>query len=190
MAPIIALQPATYGPMFSIIVLTQSGDVHASPSSEAVARTLAALVPGAISGVIRDVTLASMEKSIDIEHIADHAGCELVTAGTWIETVRLALRTAREPKVFALLAGFAPENGFYEELSDLGWSGALKTSRLLERPETALQRLVPFLTPLAGVAASKDKFVIADGSNFRSWAGRLGRMDTMRTRARRVESGT
>jgi hypothetical protein len=176
--------------MFSIIVLTQSGDVHASPSSEAVARTLAALVPGAISGVVRDVILVSMEKSIDIEHIADHAGCELVIAGTWIETMRLALQKAREPKVFTLLAGFAPESGFYEELSDLGWGGTLKTSRLLERPETTLQRLVPFLAPLAGVAASKDAFVIADGSNFRSWAGRLGRMQTMRTRARRVESGT
>ncbi|MDF2118997.1 hypothetical protein PY365_25850 [Roseiarcaceae bacterium H3SJ34-1] len=188
MAPIIAPQPATYGSMFSIIVLTQSDNVHASPSSEAVARTLAALVPGAISGVIRDVILASMEKSTDIEHIADHAGCELVTAGTWIGTVRLALQKAREPKIFTLQAGFAPESGFYEELSDLGWSASLKASRLLERPETTLQRFLPFLAPVAGLAAAKDRLVNADGPDFRSWAGQLGRMDTMRTRARRVDS--
>ena len=177
--------------MFSVIVTTRDASVHASASPEATVRTLAALVPGAISGIIRDVVMtgprSDSDEGRDIARIADHAGCELADGNTWPEAMRAALKMAREPRIFALQAGFVPESGFYDELSDMTREAIMRPARLLERPASRLHRALPFLAPLAGVAAQKDELARAGGSDFTSWARQIGRMQTMRTRARRVD---
>lgn len=183
--------------MFSVIVTTCDPAVHGSASPEAVARTLAALVPGAISGAVRDVVMAGVEgtagptergwDSRDLARIADHAGCEFVVTEKWLDAVKGALKIAREPRVFVLQAGFAPENGFYEELSDLAWETHLSATRFLERPTAALHRALPFLAPLAGIVADKDRLAQASGSSFSAWTRSVGPKRTMRTRARRVD---
>jgi len=182
--------------MFSVIVTTCDPAVHGSASPEAVARTLAALVPGAISGIVRDVVMAATGQSEqdvkDLARIADHAGCEFIVTEKWLDAVQGALKIAREPRVLALRAGFAPESGFYDELSDLAWEASLRPTRLLERPATALHRTLPFLAPLAGIVAERNRLMQAAGSrasvaSFSAWARHVGPKRTMRTRARRVD---
>lgn len=191
--------------MFSVIVTTCDPAVHGSASPEAVARTLAALVPGAISGVLRDVVMTGTERPAgpnaqnlkDMARIADHAGCEFIVTGKWLDGVKDALKIAREPRVLALQAGYAPESGFYDELSDMAWETALRPTRLLERPASLLHRTLPFLAPLAGIVAERDRLIQASGSSFRTssfktssfktWARQVGPTRTMRTRARRVD---
>lgn len=199
--------------MFSVIVTTCDPAVHGSASPEAVARTLAALVPGAISGAVRDVVMTGTEWPAgpnapgdpdrrgqnlkDLARIADHAGCEFIVTGKWLDGVKDALKIAREPRVLALQAGYAPESGFYDELSDMAWGATLHPTRLLERPTSALHRALPFLAPLAGIVAERERLIQASGSNFsssdfktlsfRTWARQVRPMRTMRTRARRVD---
>jgi hypothetical protein len=66
--------------MLSAVVLATDLSRPRGASSEAVVRTLSALVPAAIEGIVRDVTLACAGDSAELRKIADHAGCEIVEA--------------------------------------------------------------------------------------------------------------
>ncbi len=139
--------------MFSALVLVQNGP-NGRPSSEAIVRTLSALVPAAIEGVVRDVALASQERSEDLSRIADYAGCEYVDA-PGDHLIGASLAVLKEPRIFILRAGRVPEHGFVGELADFAAYGAQKCGLLLETPNSLLTRMMPRLSRASGVVAPR-----------------------------------
>ncbi len=59
--------------MLSAIIATHE-------SERALVRTLAALVPGAVAGVISEVVVADGGSRDDTEQVADIAGCRFITS--------------------------------------------------------------------------------------------------------------
>lgn len=173
--------------MLSAIVLTS--DARLKPvAPDAVVRTLAALVPAAIEGLVRDVTLAGIGGG-DLAEIADHAGCEFTESAEADRIIAHALTLARGPNVFVLRAGRAPEAGFIDEIgdflarSDAGARGAL----MREKPETFLARLIPSLAPPVGLVASRQRMIDANRGDLASLVGAISPAVTLRARGRRVD---
>ncbi|MFN3889105.1 MAG: transposase [Beijerinckiaceae bacterium] len=140
--------------MFSALVLVQHG-ANGAPSSEAIVRTLASLVPAAIEGIVRDVALAAQSQSDDLSRIADHAGCEHVQADA-DKLIAAGLATLKEPRVLVLRAGRVPEHGFIGELADFAAYRAQQAGVLLDAPDSFLTRVVPRLARASGVVAPRD----------------------------------
>lgn len=139
--------------MFSALVLVQLGP-NGAPSSEAIVRTLSALVPAAIEGVVRDVALASQSKNDDLSRIADHAGCEYVDA-PGADLMGASLAVLKEARILILRAGRVPEHGFVHELADFAAYGAQHCALLLEAPNSLLTRMIPRLSRPSGVVAPR-----------------------------------
>jgi hypothetical protein len=139
--------------MFSALVLVQHG-VRGEPTSEAVVRTLTALVPAAIEGIVRDVALASPRRSEDFSRIADHAGCEYVEAPA-DSLVNDSLAALKEPRILVLRAGRIPEHGFTRELADLAAYRAQQCALMLDAPASLLTRVLPRLSRTSGVVAPR-----------------------------------
>jgi hypothetical protein len=100
--------------MLSVIVSTRND----GPGTVA---TLAALVPGATSGLVADVLLLDPDGSDEIRQIAEAAGCELFihradgegdTAGNGL---LLAAQRTRSPWLLFLRAGAVLQGGWIEE---------------------------------------------------------------------------
>ena len=173
--------------MLSAIVLAADSR-HKPASPEAMVRTLAALVPAAIEGLVRDVTLAGPAGS-DLAAIADHAGCEFTECTDPGQIVAQALKLARGPVVFLLRAGRAPEAGFIDEIgdflarSDAGQRGAL----MRDRPETFWTRTMPVLSPVVGLIAARQRMMEAGKGDLEGLVKALRPQVTLRARGRRVD---
>ena len=149
-------------------------------------RSLAALVPATVEGILRDVSLASATGVPGLERIADHAGCALIEAADIRAALLQALAATRETNVLLLRAGCAPEAGFGEELSELIGDGH-RLARLRERPDGFLTRLFPALAPAAAVLAPRERLAQIAAADFAAISRALGRAPTLRCRARRVD---
>jgi hypothetical protein len=78
--------------------------------------TLAALVPGAAAGVIREVLLVDRAGTGVIERVADVAGCHfLAFDGTRAAALAAGARAARSPWLMFLHAGAVLDSGWIEE---------------------------------------------------------------------------
>jgi hypothetical protein len=78
--------------------------------------TLAALVPGAAAGIIREVLLVDRSGSSVIERVADVAGCRfLASEGTRAAALAAGARQARSPWLMFLHAGAVLDSGWIEE---------------------------------------------------------------------------
>jgi hypothetical protein len=78
--------------------------------------TLAALVPGASAGVVREVLLVDRGGSSVIERVADVAGCRFLAAdGTRAAALAAGARQARSPWLMFLHAGAVLDPGWIEE---------------------------------------------------------------------------
>jgi hypothetical protein len=78
--------------------------------------TLAALVPGAAAGVIREVLLVDRADNGVIERVADVAGCGfLAFEGTRAAALAAGARAARSPWLMFLHAGAVLDNGWIDE---------------------------------------------------------------------------
>lgn len=166
--------------MLSALVLYE---VHplARDALEPVARTLAALAPAAIEGVVRDVAIVGPEGA-NLDFIADHAGCACVTASGGAQLARGAA-ALRGPLAFVIRAGAIPEAGFVADLDDLlraGGRGAL----LRLSPAGALQRVFPDIAPLAGVVAPCELAASGRASDLSALARLVRPAPTLRSRAR------
>jgi hypothetical protein len=171
--------------MLSVVVAVLNARGASPLSAEAVVRTLSALVPAVIEGVLRDVTLAAPSGHPEMRKIADHAGCELVE-GEGAELLRMGVESARGPNIFLLRAGRAPESGFAEEISDA--LGRTERSALLrEAPMSPLTRIAPGFAPLAGLMAQRDRLLAVSGGTLGAYARAVKPAITLRTRARLVE---
>ena len=78
--------------------------------------TLAALVPGAASGLIREVLLVDRAGNGVIERVADVAGCRFLPfEGTHAAALAAGARQARAPWLMFLRAGAVLDTGWIEE---------------------------------------------------------------------------
>jgi len=104
--------------MLSVIVATRD-------SERPLVRTLAALVPGAISGLITEVLIADGGSRDDTPAVADIAGCKLLAADDELlgRRLRTAAAAARAPWLMFLQPGI---------VLDTPWIGEMRS--FVERP--------------------------------------------------------
>src|SRR3954464_1763594 len=80
--------------------------------------TLAALIPGAAAGVIREVLLVDRAGTDVIERVADVAGCGFLPfTGSRAAALAAGARQARSPWLMFLHAGAVLDSGWIEETS-------------------------------------------------------------------------
>ena len=78
--------------------------------------TLAALVPGAAAGLVREVLLVDRSETGVIERVADVTGCRYLTfEGTRAAAMAAGARKARGPWLMFLHAGAVLDSGWIEE---------------------------------------------------------------------------
>ena len=172
--------------MLSAIIIVSDGNVPVSPSPEALVRTLAALVPAAIEGLVRDVVLAAPSGNPDLARIADHAGCEIAEADTPTAVIAAGLKAARGDALLVLRAGHAPERGFFEEMADLSDRlGLMGAVRVRATPESFLTRLLPGLTASVGLVALR-RSLPSQAPHLEGLISAARPKQTMRLRLRRV----
>jgi len=173
--------------MLSAIVLAADRSLPQSASSEAVVRTLSALVTAAIEGLVRDVTLACGGQSLELRKIADHAGCEIAEAADPAGAIAAGLASARGDVLLVLRAGYAPQAGFIEEISDM-FQRATRPNALRFRtvPDSFLTRLAPGFAPVQGLVA-KRSVLDPKSPDFATLVSRAGAAPTARVRLRRVD---
>jgi glycosyltransferase involved in cell wall biosynthesis len=97
--------------MLSVVIATNESERTLVP-------TLAALVPGATAGLVREVIIADPGSRDATAEVADVAGCELIVSDAPL-AVRLvqAAQCARGPWLLFLKAGAVPQAGWIEETS-------------------------------------------------------------------------
>ena len=173
--------------MLSAIVLATDRSAPQSASSEAVVRSLSALVSAAIEGIVRDVTLASAGHSEELRKIADHAGCEIAEASDPAGAIAAGLASARGDLLLVLRAGYAPQAGFIEEIADM-FQRATRPDALRFRivPTGFLMRLAPGLSPVRGLVAKRAILDVAS-PDLATLVRRAGAAPTARTRLRPVD---
>jgi glycosyltransferase involved in cell wall biosynthesis len=95
--------------MVSVIIATHNSENLLTP-------TLAALVPGAATGRVREVIVADAGSTDGTAEIADIAGCELlVERGPLAPRLRAAVARARSPWLMFLRAGVVLDPAWLEE---------------------------------------------------------------------------
>ena len=95
--------------MLSVIISTEGAE-HTAVA------TLAALVPGAASGLIREVILVDRSDNGVIERVADVAGCGFLPCkGTHAAALAEGARQARSPWLMFLHAGAVLDHGWVDE---------------------------------------------------------------------------
>jgi hypothetical protein len=167
--------------MASAIVFLSGKDAAAGRQDPALAftRSLGALVPAAVAGLVRDVTIAGLAGQ-DLGTIADHAGCGFVEAEAEADWLREALALAKGPDCLLMCAGYVPGPGFIEELRDIENRPNARGVFRAE-PGSWHQRLVPRLAPVAAAIAPMDLWPAQGTQDFQRMArGLKGR--TLRTR--------
>src|ERR1700712_5784871 len=95
--------------MLSVIIPTEGAE-------QPTVATLAALVPGAAAGLIREVLLIDRAGTDVIERVADVAGCRfLAFEGSHAAALAAGARQARSPWLMFLHAGAVLDSGWIEE---------------------------------------------------------------------------
>ncbi len=174
--------------MFSAVVLSIVSGVPVSASPEAMARTLASLVPAAVEGLIRDVTLAALTGADQARTIADHAGCSLAEAAAPEGVLAAGLAGVRNELVFILRAGYAPQAGFIEEIVDLfslAESRSPRSAIMRAIPDSLTTRLFPVMNPVHGLIARR-RDLPPKPASFEALRRSLAAPATMRCRLRPV----
>ena len=95
--------------MISVVIPTEGAE-------RPVVATLAALVPGAAAGIVRDVVLVDRTGSAAIEQVADIAGCDFLTFdGSRAAALAAGARQSRSPWLLFLRPGAVLEAGWIDE---------------------------------------------------------------------------
>ena len=95
--------------MLSVVIATNE-------SERALGPTLAALVPGATAGLVREVILADAGSRDATADVADIAGCRMLVSGSPLaQRLTEAAAAARAPWLLFIEAGVVPQTGWVEE---------------------------------------------------------------------------
>jgi len=95
--------------MLSVIIPTEGAE-------QPTVATLAALVPGAAAGLIREVLLVDRARTGVIERVADVAGCRFLSfEGSHAAALAAGARQARSPWLMFLHAGAVLDSGWIDE---------------------------------------------------------------------------
>jgi hypothetical protein len=176
--------------MLTAIVLANSQEKQgfARGAAEQTARTLAFLVSAAVQGLVRDAVLVG-EESAALRHVADYAGCTLVTESDPAAALMAALSSGRAEHVFLLTAGYAADPPLLDEIRDFLEFGRGRGSvcgLVREMPRGLVQRVLPAASPLAGLVAPRDKSRTASARDLADMARRLRPKVTFKAGARRL----
>src|ERR1700761_2741031 len=149
--------------MLSVIIPTEGEEQPA-------VATLAALVPGAAAGVIREVLLVDRADTGTIERVADVAGCGyLAFTGTRAAAMAAGARQARGPWLMFLHAGAVLDSGWIEEttqfiervsMSDRPRAGIFRYARS-PYAETRLSDGLKYLARMIGGPSAEQGLLIA-----------------------------
>lgn len=150
---------------------------------EPLVRTLSALVPAAVEGVVQDVILVLETGGPDIDRIADEAGCAIATGAGPADAMAQALRMAKAAQAMVLEAGCMPERGFHEELADELAAGA-RHAVMRRAEDSFVTRLLPVLSPLAAVVAPRESLAAAKVEGLASALRAVPRRERRLLRAR------
>jgi glycosyltransferase involved in cell wall biosynthesis len=95
--------------MFSVIIATHDSERGLVP-------TLAALVPGAMAGIVREVIVADAGSRDETEQVADIAGCRFLSSDEPLGArLKAAVATARGDWLMFLRPGIVPGANWIEE---------------------------------------------------------------------------
>ena len=171
--------------MLSTIVVTLPAPADASARAGALMRTLAALVPATVEGVVRDVTLLQVGDAASLAGIADEAGCHIVEERDFPAALARGVAGARSSWIFVVKAGTAPSRLFGEEAARAleGGLDADQSLLLREQPTGLLARLFPSLAPVAGVILPRDRLSGTPCAGFPDVVRRARRARTLPTSA-------
>ena len=151
---------------------------------ELIVRSLVWLVAAVVSGVVRQVVLASPDR-LDLDDIVDQAGCELVQARRESERLDAAAGLSRSERLLVLKGAVEPEPGFVDELAAfLARTNAGESALVLAAPQTLWQRLFPDRAPVVGVLANRD--LAAAAGDFSRLARSARHASRLRSRARPI----
>ena len=169
----------------TFVLLPPTPDGSSTPLGNLV-RTLGALVPGTIGGLVRDVSIVTQTASDEVRQVADHAGCALIEGERFADALRTAIARARSPMIFLLRAGAFVDRAFLDEVAqafgpdqpDRGASAFV----LREAPDGLIRRVLPDLAPAAGLIAQASA-VDASAKDFDTLVRRVSGKRTMASRA-------
>ena len=114
--------------MLSVIIATHD-------SERALVHTLAALVPGATAGVVREVIVADGGSRDETEQVADIAGCVFLSSGQSLGArLKAAAERARGEWLMFLMPGVVPGPTWIEETAAFVASGTGKRPYFRCRP--------------------------------------------------------
>ncbi|MDI6026690.1 glycosyltransferase [Corticibacterium sp. UT-5YL-CI-8] len=120
--------------MLSVVIETKNDE-------EALARTLASLVGGAVEGIVREVIVCDIGSTDQTQRVADHAGCHYVGQGG----VAAGIRQARCEWILLLEPGARLVDGWTDEV--LAHTGR---QTIAARFSQAKASRAPFLSRLFG----------------------------------------
>ena len=149
--------------MLSVIIPTEGVEQTA-------VATLAALVPGAAAGVVREVLLVDRAKTGVIERVADVAGCRFLPfEGSRAAALAAGARQARAPWLMFLHAGAVLDSGWIEEtaqfIQGVSSSGRQRAGifRYARSPyaDTGLRDRLKFLARLIAGPSAEQGLLIA-----------------------------
>jgi hypothetical protein len=153
----------------------------AAPRPERLARSLTALVPAVVEGLLSDVVVVGTSVEATDRRVADHAGCRLL-AGT--DALADALRLATHSHIFALLAGAVPEDSYIDEIGLLMRADEPpRLSWLLRLRRQGLAALLP--GPVLGLLVPRAQIAGLGEADFKHLA-RLRPARDLKSRARQV----
>lgn len=156
--------------MLSVLIETLNDE-------EALARTLACLVGGAVDGVVREVVVCDGGSGDGTRAVAEHAGCHLVTGG-----IAAGIRQAKGDWLLFLEPGARLDDGWAEEAAEhvgrstmparfsrAPGSRAPFLSRLVARPTALAQGLlIPKRRALPLASKAADAEALARGLAMRT----------------------
>src|SRR5262249_4959174 len=112
--------------MFSVVIATRDSERPLVP-------TLAALVPGATAGIVREVIVADGDSRDETREVADIAGCRILSSSEPLGArLAAAAKTARAPWLMFLEPGVVPEATWIDETTRF-----TESTDLLARPRAA-----------------------------------------------------
>jgi glycosyltransferase involved in cell wall biosynthesis len=138
-------------PMISVVIATHNSERLLVP-------TLAALVPGALVGLVSEVIIADLGSTDATPQVAEEAGCRFLKATRKGTGLREAAETSRMPWLLFLTPGTVPDAMWIDEVSRFmeaaKITSAIKTQAAVFRRATPAGSRLPMLREAVTFMAS------------------------------------